>query len=128
MFVTQVHNKNVTDEVKFGYQLEMVCPKVRDRISNLRPGPVGYKTAWERLTKEYGQTQMVVNAHFNEIIILPVIRGTSYCKTLSFYEKLSKSFDALQTLGKGDTLTGLVMTTINKLPHVKPDAVRTDDE
>ena len=128
MFVTQVHNKNVTDEVKFGYLLEMVCPKVRDKISNLRPGPVGYKTAWERLTKEYGQTQMVVNAHVNEIISLPVIRGTSYWKTLSFYEKLSKSFDALQTLGKGDTLTGLVMTTINKLPHVKPDVVRTDDE
>ena len=80
MFITQVHNKNVTDEVKFGYLLEMVCPKVQDKISNLRPGPVGYKTAWERLAKEYGQTQMVVNAHVNEIIKLPVIRGTSYFK------------------------------------------------
>ena len=94
----------------------------------MRPDPVGYKTTWERLAKEYGQTQMVVNANVNEIISLPVIRGTSYWKTLSFYEKLSKSFDALQTLGKGDTLTGLIMTTINKLPHVKPDVVRTDDE
>ena len=28
MFITQAHNKNVTDEVKFGYLLEMVCPKV----------------------------------------------------------------------------------------------------
>ena len=128
MFITQVHNKNVPDEVKVGYLLEMVCPKVQDKISNLRPGPVGYKTAWERLAKEYGQTQMVVNAHVNEIIKLPVIRGTSYWKTLSFYEKLSKSFDALQTLGKGETLTGLVMTTINKLPHVKPDVVRVDDD
>ena len=128
MFITQVHNKNVSDEVKFGYLLEMVCPKVQDKISNLRPGPVGYKTAWERLAKEYGQTQMVVNAHVNEIIKLPVIRGTSYWKTLSFYEKLSRSFDALQTLGKGETLTGLVMTTINKLPHVKPDVVRVDDD
>ena len=128
MFVTQVHNRNVTDKVKFGYLLEMVFPKVRDKISNIRPGPVGYKTAWEGLTKEYGQTQMVVNAHVNEIISLPVIRGTNYWKTLSFYEKLSKIFDALQTLGKGDTLAGLVMTTINKLLHVKPDVVRKDDE
>ena len=71
---------------------------------------------------------MIVNAHVNEIINLPVIRGTNYWKISSFYEKLSKSFDALQTLGKGDTLTGLVMTTVNKLPHVKPDVVRIDDE
>ena len=58
MFITQVHNKHVTDEVKFGYLIEIVCSKVRDRISNLRPGPVGYKTVWERLAKEYGQTQI----------------------------------------------------------------------
>ena len=32
MFITQVHNKNITDEVKFGYLLEMVCPKMRDEI------------------------------------------------------------------------------------------------
>ena len=71
---------------------------------------------------------MVVNTHVNEIINLPVIRGKRYWKTLSFYEKLSKSFDALQILGKGETLTGLVMTTINKLPHVKPDVLCIDDE
>ena len=32
------------------------------------------------------------------------------------YKKLSKSFEALQTLGKEDTLTGLVMTTITSCP------------
>ena len=32
MFITQVHNKNVSDEVKFGYLLEMVCPKVKDKF------------------------------------------------------------------------------------------------
>ena len=29
MFITQVHNENVSDEVKFGYLLEMVCPKCK---------------------------------------------------------------------------------------------------
>ena len=84
----------------------------------------------ERLAKEYGQTQMVVSAHVNELIKLPVIRCTSYWKIFmrSFYEKLSKSFDALQTQGKGKILTGLVVTTINKLLHIKPDVVRIDDE
>jgi hypothetical protein len=32
IFLTQVHGKPITDEEKFGYLLEMVCPKVRDKI------------------------------------------------------------------------------------------------
>ena len=34
MFVTQVHNKSLTDKVKFGHQLELVCRKARDKILN----------------------------------------------------------------------------------------------
>ena len=37
MFVTQVHSWPVPDEEKFGYLLEMVAPKVREKISNLKP-------------------------------------------------------------------------------------------
>ena len=106
MFITQVHNKEVADEVKFGYLLEMVCPKVREKISNLRPGTTGYKTAWDRLTREYGQTQTVVNAHVSEIINLPTVRGTNYERIVSFYEKLSKCYDALQTLEKETSIGG----------------------
>jgi hypothetical protein len=49
--------------------LEMVSTKVRDKISNLKPGSVGYKMAWERLKKEYGQTRLVVNPHVDEIVL-----------------------------------------------------------
>ena len=127
MFITQVDKKQTSDEVKFGYLLEMVCPHVRSRTANLKPGILGYKTAWERLCREYGQTQMVVNAHVSEIINLAAVKGTNFERVNDFHQKLIKSYDALQTLGKSDTLTGLVMTTIDKLPHVKPDLVRTDE-
>ena len=53
MFITQVDSKPITEEEKFGYLLEMVSGKVRDKISNLKPGSLGYKIAWERLKKEY---------------------------------------------------------------------------
>ena len=49
MFLTQINSRPISDENKFGYLLESVGPKVRDRIANLKPGTVGYKTAWERL-------------------------------------------------------------------------------
>ena len=56
MFTTQVLNKGFGVEIKFGYLLEMVNPKVREKIANLKPGSEGLKIAWDRLKKEYGQT------------------------------------------------------------------------
>lgn len=88
---------------------------------------MGYKVAWERLQSKYGQNKLVINAHMNEIENLPVVRGTNYAKIQEFYKKVSKNFDALLSLGEADTLQGFVMSTLNKLPHVKPDLVRTDD-
>jgi len=100
---------------------------VRDRIANLKPGRIGYKTAWERLKKEFSQTKVVINAHMDKIINLPLVKGTNYFKIQEFYERLSKNYDALQTLEEAEKLQGFVMNTINKLPHVKPDLVRVDE-
>ena len=127
MFLTQINSRPISDEEKFGYLLESVGPKVRDRIANLKPGTVGYKTAWEWLKKEYGQTKVVVNAHMDEIINLTPVRGSNYSKIQQFYEKLSKNFDALQTLEEGEKLHGFVMAKLKKLPQVKPDLVRVDE-
>ena len=70
MFTTQVHEKPISDEEKFGYLLEMVNPKVRERISNLKPSTSGYNTAWERLKRDYGHTTLVVNSHTDVIVNL----------------------------------------------------------
>ena len=128
MFTSQIDSKPLSDEEKYGYLLELVAPKVRDRLSNLKPGTLGYKTAWDRLRTEFGQSKTVVAAHMEEIINLPVTRGSNYERVREFYEKLSKNFDALQTLGEGEMLKGFVLSTLNKLPQVKPDLVRTDEE
>ena len=45
MFTTQIDGSPISDEEKFGYLLESVIPKVRDRIANLKPSSVGYKMA-----------------------------------------------------------------------------------
>lgn len=126
--LTQVHEKPITAEEKYGYLLEMVCQRVRDKIANLKPSEAGYKTAWDRLKREYGQTKVVVNAHVEEIVNLPVVRGYNYTKIREFYESLSWNYDALLTLGEVEMLKGFVMTTVNKLPQVKPDLVRTDED
>lgn len=77
--------------------------------------------------KKYGQTKVVVNAHMDEIINVVPVKGSNYFGVQDFYEKLSKNYDALQTLEEGEKLQGFVMTTLNKLPHVKPDPVRVNE-
>ena len=128
MFVSQVDSKAISDAEKFGYLLELVHPKVKDRLSNLKPGPGGYRTAWERLKLEYGHNKLVIAAHMEEIIKLQTVRGRNYDKVCEFYEVLCKNYDALQTLDEEAMLKGLVVSTLNKLPQVKPDLVRIDDE
>jgi hypothetical protein len=57
MFASQVDSKSISDAEKFGYLLELVNPKVRGRLSNLKPG-----SAWERLKMEYGHNKLVIAA------------------------------------------------------------------
>ena len=80
MFTTQVNNKPISAEEKFGYLLELVDPKIRDRFANLKPGESGYQTAWDRLKAEYGQTKTVIAAHVDQIINLPTVKGSMYNK------------------------------------------------
>ena len=66
------------------YFLESVGRKVRDRIANLKPGTVSYKTAWDRLKKEYGQTKVVANVHMDEIINLFPVKGSDHFMVQGF--------------------------------------------
>ena len=88
VFTTQVHNKSISAEEKFGCLLEMVNSNVRAKIANLKPGEIGYT---ERLKSEYGQSKLVVNAHVEEIVNLPVIKGSNYLKIQEFYDSVSRS-------------------------------------
>ena len=65
-----------------------------------------------------------MNAHMEEIISLFPVKGSNYFRVQEFYEKLSRNYNALQTLEEGQKLQRFVMTTLNKFSQVKPDLVR----
>ena len=75
----------------------------------------------------FNKRLVVINSHMSQIVNLPLTKGTSVEKVQEFYDILTRSYDALETLGESEMLKGLVLTTLNKLPHIKPDIVRTDD-
>ncbi len=105
----------------------MISPKVREKVSNQKPSTSGYETVWERLKRHYGHTNLVVNAHMDAIVGLQVVKGSNYEKIKELFEKVSQRYDALQTLGQSQMLKGFVLSTLNKLPHIRSDLVRTDD-
>ena len=76
-FKSQVDSKSISDSEKIGQLLELVKPKVRERLANLRPGAQGYKTAWEKLKAEYGHDKLIIAAHIEEIILLQLVKGKS---------------------------------------------------
>ena len=55
------------------------------------------------------------------------MRGASYNKVHEFYDSPSRSYGALQTLGAGSILKGLVFPALNKLLNIKADLVKTDE-
>ena len=118
MFVTQVQNKSISAEEKFGFLLDMVNPNVQAKIANLKPGEIGYTIAWKRLKSKSGQSKLVVNTH---------VEGSKYMKIQEFYESVSRFYDAFLTVGEADMFRGLAMSTLNKLPQVRPDIVPTDE-
>ena len=97
----------------------MFVPKVREQISNLKPGTLGYKTAWERLQGEYPYGR---NSKFDSN------EREQLRKRVRILWTVKQKFDALHTLEEADMLKGFVMTTLKKLPQVKPDLVRVDDK
>ena len=63
-----------------------------------------------------------------EIVELPYITSANPRKIAEFYEKLSHSVQALETIGKLDLISGNVSMTLDKLSGIRGDLVRTDPE
>lgn len=62
------------------------------------------------------------------IISLPVTHGSQPTKINEFYEKLLSHVQALETMGKLSEVNGYVRLTLDKLPGIRADLVRLDDD
>ena len=81
MFITQVDERSISDEEKFSYLLESVIPKVRDRISNLKPSTAGYQKAWTDLKRSTDKPNS---------LLMPTWMKSSTCPQLK-HQTMTKS-------------------------------------
>ena len=123
----QVDNQPVSKTVKFGYLLQLVNGPCRNLIGNIPNTDEGYDRAMELLRKEFGQEQAVIASHTKEIIEMGVVLGTKYSRVKDFYDTLAVNYEALRAMGAHRKVEGLVISSLEKLPHVKPDITRNDE-
>ena len=112
---------------KFAYLKDLLEPKVRAGIDGLPFSSEGYERTKNILWNKYGKTSEIVNAYVQSIMGLPVINGANPAKIHQSYEALSFNVQALETLGKLKEVNGYVRMSINKLPGIRGDLIRTDE-
>ena len=76
----------------------------------------------------YGKPTVAANAHIRCITSLPIITGTHPNRVHEFYEKLIVSTQALDTMNKLKGINGYVKITLDKLPGIRADMVRLDED
>lgn len=126
-FETEIDKAEIAGVTKYSYLKELVDPKIRTEIDGLPFSSEGYERAKNILIRKYGQTSEVVNAYVENIMSLPTIGGTQPARIPDFYEKLFFNVQSLETMGKLREVNGYVRMTIDKLPGIRGDLVRTDD-
>ena len=127
-FRAEIDKSNLPQVTKFSYLKELLIQKVRISIDGLPFSPEGYERAKNILKTKYGKDSEIVHAHIQQIMNLPTITGNSPTKIHEFYEKLLANIQALETMGKLREINGYVRTTIDRLPGIRSDLVRNDEE
>ena len=123
-----VDKTNMTATSKLAYLRGLLCKKVRKSIEALPFTAEGYNRAKSILKSAYGKESEVIKAYTKEIMSLPHIPNVNLKRIHEFSEKLLYCVQSLQTLGKLHQVEGNVAMTLDELPAIRGDLVRTDPD
>lgn len=127
-FTEAIDKTSVQPITKFSYLRELLHFKVKRTIEALPFTAEGYNRAKSILNERFGKESEIVKAYIKEILDLPSISSANPRKIGEFSEKLTYCVQALQTLNKLEQVNGAVSMTLDKLPAIRGDLVRTDPD
>ena len=127
-FSEAVDKSTIAPISKFTYLCELLEPSVKRVVEALPFTPEGYNRVKSILKDRFGKESEIEKAYVKEILELPHITSPSPKKIGEFYEKLSYSGQALETMKRLDQVSGNVSMTLDKLPAIRGDLVRTDPD
>lgn len=126
-FRETVDKTSIDAVVKFAYLQELLEPKIRKSVEALPFTSEGYNRAKSILQERYGKQSEIIKAYTKHIFDLPKIPDGNVKRIHEFSDKLSYAVQSLETLGKLSQVNGYVSMTLDKLPGIRGDLVRTDD-
>ena len=127
-FSENIDQTSIAPISKFSYLRELLGEKVKHTIEALPFTPEGYNRAKSILLDKYGKRSEIAKIHIREILDLPTISSTNIKKIHEFAEKLSYNVQAPETMKKLEQVNGAMSMTLDKLPTIRGDLVRTDPE
>ncbi len=126
-FKETVDKTSVEPVIKLTYLRELLEPKVRKTIEALPFTSEGYNRAMSILQERFGKESEIIKAYSKQIFDLPTINDLNVNKIHEFTDKLTYAVQSLETLGKLSQVNGNVAMTLDKLPAIRGDLVRTDE-
>ena len=127
-FETEIDKAKLTQVAKFSYLKELLVPSVRVSVDGLPFTTEGYERAKHILKTKYGKSSEVANVHMQCIIGLSTIHGLDPAKIHIFHEKLTSHIQVLENMGKVKEIGGFMHATLDKLPDMRADLVRLDED
>ena len=127
-FTETIDKMNVQPITKFSYLRELLDFKVKRTIEALPFTSEGYNRGKSILNERFGKESEIVKAYVKEILDLPLISSANPRRINEFSEKLTYCVKALQTLNKLEQVNGAMSMTLDKLPAIRGDLVRTDPD
>ena len=127
MFTEEVDKTSLASTSKFTYLKEMVSRKVRVHIDGLPFSTEGYTRAKAILQNKYGKASEIVNSHVQGLMNLPTINGSNPTRIYEFYENFVQHVQALETMGKLESVNGYARLILDRLPGIRADLVRDDE-
>ena len=125
-FVEIIDKTEMPSVTKFAYLKSYLDNRVKKMVDGLPFTNEGYNCAKSILSDKYGKDPEVVKAYTKQIFDLPVIPNANVKRIHEFSDKLNFSVQSLQTIIKLEQVNGYVSMTLDKLPGIRGDLVRTD--
>ena len=126
-FETEIDQVQISPISELSYLKELLVPKVTLLIDGLPFTSEGYARVTSILTPRYGKPSEVAAAHIHCITSLPVNSKCNLTCIQKFYEKLTISVQALETMKKLKDIKGYIRLILDKLPGIRAYLVRLDD-
>ena len=92
-------NERISNVEKFTYLLGYLEKAPLQAVGNFPLTNDTYIQAWELLKEKYGNPQLIISTHMNELIKLNKVNGSNVTELRELYDPIESNVRALKTIG-----------------------------